>query len=174
MNRSINFTDLQIEIDDLVNQRLIIENSKLEKINNLILRQRRGLSMNRRNLLRKRQRKNVLIEYLVEILATNEFDRTPIRDPLNPLNLYPRFRNSQQQLRMLKIVIETKRNLIKHKKLQITGIEKKITRLPLRNNADLLLIAQLNFEKQRLEMEIFNFTNENSEYVLHFMEIYFS
>ena len=174
MNRSFNFTDLQIEIDDLVNQRLIIENSKLEKINNLILRQRRGLSMNRRNLLRKRQRKNVLIDYLVEILATNEFDRTPIRDPLNPLNLYPRFSNSQQQLRMLKIVIETKRNLIKHKKLQITGIEKKITRLPLRNNADLLLIAQLNFEKQRLEMEIFNFTNENSEYVLHFMEIYFS
>ena len=174
MNQSFNFTDLQIEIDDLVNQRLIIENSKLEKINNLILRQRRGLSMNRRNLLRKRQRKNVLIEYLVEILATNEFDRTPIRDPLNPLNLYPRFRNSQQQLRMLKIVIETKRNLIKHKKLQITGIEKKITRLPLRNNADLLLIAQLNIEKQRLEMEIFNFTNENSEYVLHFMEIYFS
>jgi len=174
MNQSFNFTDLQIEIDDLVNQRLIIENSKLEKINNLILRQRRGLSMNRRNLLRKRQRKNVLIEYLVEILATNEFDRTPIRDPLNPLNLYPRFRNSQQQLRMLKIVIETKRNLIKHKKLQITGIEKKITRLPLRNNADLLLIAQLNIEKQRLEMEIFNFTNENSEYVLHFIEIYFS
>jgi len=174
MNESFNFTDLQIEIDDLVNQRLIIENSKLEEINNLILRQRRGLSMNRRNLLRKRQRKNVLIEYLVEILATNEFDRTPIRDPINPLNLYPRLRNSQQQLRMIKIVIETKRNLIKHKKLQITGIEKQITRLPLRNNADLLLISQLNIEKQRLEMEIFNFTNENSEYVLHFMEIYFS
>ena len=59
MNQSFNFTDLQIEIDDLVNQRLIIENSKLEKINNLILRQRRGLSMNRRNLLRKRSVLNI-------------------------------------------------------------------------------------------------------------------
>jgi hypothetical protein len=174
MNQILNSSDLQIEIDNLVNQRLIIENSKLEIINNLIIRQRRGLSMDRRDLLRKRQRKNVLIEYLVEILATNEFDRTVIRDPINPLNLYPRFRNTQQHLRMIKIVIETKRILIKHKKLQINVIEKKITRLPLRNNADLLLIAQLNFEKQRLEMEIFNFTNENSEYVLKFMEIYFS
>ena len=174
MNQSFNFSDLQLEIDNLVNQRLIIEKSKLEKINNLILRQRRGLSMDRRNLLRMRQRKNVLIEYLVEILATNEFDSTPIRDPINPLNLYPRFRNTQQLLRMLKIVIETKRKLIKHKKLQITSIEKKITRLPLRKSADMLLLAQLNFEKQRLEMEIFNFTNENSEYVLQFMEIYFS
>jgi hypothetical protein len=160
---------LKLEIQDLVNQRLLIENSKIAKINNLIIRRGHG-----RDLLRIRRRKRVLVNHLSEILATYDYNIEPIMDPVNRLFRRPQFPNRNQLLTMLKIVIECLNALIKHKKHLVEKMKNKIAILPLRNQIDLDLIRSLNSKLNQLESEIFDFKNENFQYAIKYTEIYFS